>query len=176
MSSAELRPQHGVADAPLEHMILSDVEHGCPAGPLFGESLIQVLAAYALRRYGVGGPQQQLLHRGGLTPMQLRRVRDYIEANLHRTLHVSDLATVTGLSSYHFGKMFKLSTGQSVHKFVLNRRLARASDFLQNDDLPISYIGHLVGLPNQSHFTKVFRDRTSMTPRSWRVAGYKPLD
>jgi AraC-like DNA-binding protein len=72
--------------------------------------------------------------------------------------------------------MFKLSTGQSVHEFVLDRRVARASDLLRHHDLPISYIGHLVGFPNQSHFTKVFRDRTSMTPRSWRVAGYKPLD
>jgi AraC family transcriptional regulator len=80
MSSAELRPQHGVADATLEHMILalkSDVEQGCPAGPLFGENLIQVFAAYVLRRYGAGRPQE-FLYRGGLTPLQLRRVRDYI--------------------------------------------------------------------------------------------------
>src|SRR5262249_19410755 len=47
--------------------------------------------------------------RGGLPPRTLRRVREYIEAHLERTISIRALAAIAGLSMYHFARAFKQS-------------------------------------------------------------------
>jgi AraC family transcriptional regulator len=153
----------------------SDLAQGSPTGSLFGETVMQAFAGYVLRRYGVSQWPDRV-NRGGLTGPRLRRVCDYVEDNIERTLHVSDIAAVAGLSPYHFGKAFKSTTGRTVCEYVLDRRISRATRLLRKGDLSIADVATLVGLPNQSHFTRLFRSRTSMTPRSWRSADNKPLD
>lgn len=54
--------------------------------------------------------------KGGLAPLLLRRVKDYVRSNLARDVSLSELAGVAQMSPWHFGRAFKISTGETVHQ------------------------------------------------------------
>jgi AraC family transcriptional regulator len=56
----------------------------------------------------------------------------------------------------------------SPHKYVVSRRIAHAKQLLRDGRLDVGDAAFASGFANQSHFTKVFRRRTGMTPREFR--------
>jgi len=149
------------------HRLKSEVEWGYPGGRLFGECMLVSLAVYSLPRYGVTRPALPAYKRG-LSAPRLRRVLEYIDACIADDLGLLDIATVAGLSSYHFGKLFKQSMGQSVHQYVLDRRMQYASQLLARASLSLSAVGAQVGLPNSSHFSAAFHRRVGVSPHAYR--------
>jgi AraC family transcriptional regulator len=93
---------------------------------------------------------------------------EYIDTYLSSDLSVDELADVACLSPYHFGKMFKRSMGQSVHTFVTRRRIERSKFLLKSSALSLGEVGAIVGFPEQSHFTTVFKRWVGITPKGYR--------
>jgi AraC family transcriptional regulator len=91
-----------------------------------------------------------------------------IQSHLGENLGVSEIAQVALVSPYHFGKLFKKSTGQTLHQYVLEQRINRAKRLLTNPHLNLVEIGNAVGLANQSHFTTVFKSKVGLTPGLYR--------
>lgn len=56
--------------------------------------------------------------RAGLASNLMRRIDDWIEANLDQTIHLDDLAMLANLSGFHFHRMFRLSRGIAPHAWV----------------------------------------------------------
>ena len=110
------------------------------------------------------------LARGGLAPGALRRVREYIDANLESGIAVRTLATIVGLSACHFARAFKQTLGVPPHRYVVQRRIARAAQMLRDTDLSLSEIALSVGCADQSHFTTLFTRLVGQTPRAYRRA------
>jgi AraC family transcriptional regulator len=106
--------------------------------------------------------------RGGLSPAALRRVQLFIEANLERTIHLSDLAERAGLSEFHFARSFKTSMGTTPRAFLENRRIEKAQELLRESDLSLAQIAAETGLGTQSRFTTTFRRATGFTPATYR--------
>ena len=127
------------------------------------ESLCNSTAIYLAQRYGVFPPKTNR-YESGLMPNRLSRVLDYIEAYLDSDLSLTELSAVACLSPYHFGKMFKRSTGQSAHQYVLARRLERAKSLLSSRALTLAEIAPTVGFQDQSHFTAAFKRHIGVTP------------
>jgi AraC-like DNA-binding protein len=105
----------------------------------------------------------------GLSAQRLRDVIDYVRSNLHLSLGVTQIARIAFISPYYFGKLFKRSTGQTVHQYVLDQRVRRAQFLLSTTHMTLSEIASSVGLSNQSHFTTVFRTKLGVTPGYFRV-------
>ena len=79
----------------------------------------------------VDGSQAATVHpSGGLASSGLRRVVDYIEADLSRAFTIEGLAQVAGVSPRHFMRAFRESAGQTPLRFVYGLRLQRAKEFL----------------------------------------------
>src|SRR4029077_4279957 len=83
---------------------------GFPSGSLFLDSVEQAIAAalvdgYALQRR----PARK--HRGGLGPARLRRIQEYVHANIEEQLTLNAMAQSVGLSTAHFSQMFRKSIG-----------------------------------------------------------------
>src|SRR5437879_13479207 len=99
----------------------------------------------------------------GLPSPRLRRVCDFIQANLNQPLTLLDLSAVARMSPYHFARLFKQSIGVPPHRFVLRRRISLASALLREPQLPIREVGRLAGFRTPSHFTTTFRRMTGIT-------------
>jgi AraC family transcriptional regulator len=166
----DLETQWQLKDRQLASLILAlqaDMEDGCPAGRLFGESLGAAIAVYLARRYGA--IRAEPLAKGGLPGYRLRRVRDYIESNLDKELSLSDLAGLSGASPHYFAELFRQSTGMSPHRYVVVRRIERAKELFRNPMLNVLDVAAQTGFGDQSHFTKVFRRIAGMTPSQYRA-------
>ena len=114
-------------------------------------------------------------HKGGLSKTQLHSILDYIDSHLDEALTVDELARIACLSRYHFGKMFKQSSGKTPHQYVLARRIERARDLLSRRRNSLVEIALAAGFRNQSHFTSVFSSRVGVTPAAYRRWNYAEL-
>lgn len=105
---------------------------------------------------------------GGLPPATLRRIREYVDSNLDRSIDLESLAATAELSLYHFARTFKQSEGTTPHAFILERRLARARELLTATNLPLSEIALIAGFADQSHLARRFRQMTGVSPGQFR--------
>ncbi|MGW7288858.1 helix-turn-helix domain-containing protein [Streptomyces sp. NPDC054847] len=140
-----------------------------PADTLYAQSLVQAAAAVVLRVAGEGGSLGS--RDGGLPPRRLAEVLDYIHTNLARRIRLADLAAVAGVSESHFTRVFRTSTGESPHRYVLQRRLEHARRELTRTDRPIAEIAAEAGFADQSHLTRMMRRHDGATPRILRDGG-----
>jgi AraC family transcriptional regulator len=166
----ELAPTFNLVDAQIVtlcRLLQADLEAGSPSGPLFGELVGAALAVQLTQRCSTSatGPFPA---RGGLPPARLRRVIEYIDANLDIGLRLSMLAREAGVSAFHFARLFKQSTGNSPHQYLLQRRLDRAKTMLRQPEMRLTDISASTGFADQSHFAKVFRRFTGVTPSEYR--------
>jgi AraC-like DNA-binding protein len=108
----------------------------------------------------------------GLQKWRLKRVIDYIDADMSSKINSRDLAAIAGLSRMHFASQFRVATGLRPHEFLLQRRIRRAAELMRDTTMPIMEIALSVGFQTQAHFTTVFKQFTGCTPRSWRVGNH----
>lgn len=109
---------------------------------------------------------------GGLAPMMVARLKEFIEANLHRQISLAELAALAQLSEYHFARMFRVSLAQSPQQYIAERRITRAKQLLKAPDKPaLADIALACGFSSQSHFGRVFRQSVGVTPGRWRKLG-----
>jgi AraC family transcriptional regulator len=106
--------------------------------------------------------------RGGLAQWQLRRAVAHVDANLTSTIRVSDLAEITRLSKSHFSRAFKVSVGESVHAYIIRRRIERSQELMLTTAEPLCQIGVACGLYDQGHFSRLFRRVVGASPSAWR--------
>jgi transcriptional regulator of acetoin/glycerol metabolism len=107
---------------------------------------------------------------GGLSPAAMRRVREYVDAQLGVSMDLATLAGVAGVSLHHFARGFKQSIGVTPHHYLTQKRVERAQDLLSNTDLSVSEIALAVGFSDQSHLARHFRQMLGVTPGQFRWA------
>lgn len=152
--------------------LANELDADLPAGRLYVESLVNTLAVHLLRHYSTDSliPDVQF---GGLPAHKLRRVNEFIEANLENDLTLSEIAQAAELSPFHFARSFKQTMGVTPIQFLMQRRIELAQQLLTRTDLPIVEIGLRAGFKNQSHFTTMFRRLTKATPKAYRDVAHR---
>jgi AraC family transcriptional regulator len=106
--------------------------------------------------------------RGCLVAWQVVRVRDYVDGNLHRPIHVRDLCAVARLSPAHFSRKFKLSFGETPLVYVARMRLKKACHLMITSKATLSEIALRAGFSDQAHLCRQFKRAFSQSPATWR--------
>lgn len=151
----------------IAQLLKSEVISGGLAGDLYVESLRNLLAIHLLRNYS-GGSEIGKEDAPKIDDLQLKRVRDYIEANLAEELTIADLAGLIPMSQFHFARAFKAAIGEPPHRYVTQRRIEQAKVLLSVTKLSVAEVAYRVGFSNQSHFTAQFRKIAGVTPKHYR--------
>lgn len=95
---------------------------------------------------------------------KINEVQDYIERHLEDELCIKQLAKVASFSEYHFQRIFKLITGESLYSFIKRLRLEKAVFFLRsNHQLTIQDVAFTVGFSSQASFAKALKERYGMS-------------
>jgi transcriptional regulator GlxA family with amidase domain len=106
--------------------------------------------------------------RGPALLRRLLRAKDRMDATSHEQWPVRRLAAVSGVSEAHFARSFKAAFGLPPHRYLLTRRIERATALLRDTDLPIIEIAFQTGWESLGTFGRIFRDITGESPTEFR--------
>ena len=129
----------------------------------------QLLAIYIAEKY-TNVASQRPDYRGGLPIARLRRIEDYVRANLAESISIERLAELAELSPFHFSRVFKQATGMTPLQFVTRERMLRAQQLIRETSRSLINIALEVGYTSPSHFAQVFRRIVGVTPTEFRNA------
>jgi transcriptional regulator GlxA family with amidase domain len=100
---------------------------------------------------------------------RLLRAKDRMDAASHEAWPVERLAHVSGVSEAHFARSFKQAFGVPPHRYLLTRRIERATALLRDTELPITEIAFQTGWESLGTFGRTFRDITGENPSAIRA-------
>jgi len=140
---------------------------GLPGDQLFLDSIEQALAGARIDDRAVRPPLPQIF-KGGLSPSRLRKVTELVHAKIEDELTLEEMANAVNLSVAHFSQMFRKSTGQSPHRFVLQQRVERAKELLRKAEARVLDVAVACGFKTQQHFARVFRQICGTSPTQYR--------
>ena len=166
----ELRPQRKFADPRLGSLVAAvhtEMVAGFPSGQLFVDSVEQAMAVALVNGHAVRNRPVQI-YRGGLGSARLRRIKELVHARMEDDLSLDEMAQSIGLSTAHFARMFRKSTGETPYQFVLRQRIERAKTMLRAQDARVLDVAVACGFKTQQHFAQVFRDVCGVSPTQYR--------
>ena len=111
-------------------------------------------------------------HAPGQDPELLRRLlraKDRMDAASDEEWPVRRLARVSCVSEAHFARSFKEAFGVPPHRYLLTRRIERATALLRETNLSITEIAFRTGWNSQGTFGRTFRDVTGESPGTLRA-------
>jgi AraC family transcriptional regulator len=146
---------HGISyDDPLIRSVVLNLADAMRSGApdIYAESAAEYLAAHMVLRYG------------GRTPPRLssrdfprvRRVRDYMQANLSTDLSLEVLAGLAYMSRFHLIRVFRQAYGETPLRFLTRLRMEHACQRLVRGSDPVAIIASDCGYPNPTHFAAAF--------------------
>jgi AraC family transcriptional regulator len=160
---ANLAPRIGARDPLVEHVVralIAELEAPAPAGRIYADSLAVALTTRILQNFATAGAHGRQI----LSKPQLRRIVEFVEANLDGELTLEQLSAVAGISIPHLTTLFRRTMGQSVHAYVMERRVQRARALLLARKLSISQVALETGFAHQSHLARWMRRLLGVTP------------
>jgi transcriptional regulator GlxA family with amidase domain len=99
---------------------------------------------------------------------RLLRAKDRMDAASHEEWPVRRLARVSGTAEAHFARSFKDAFGVPPHRYLLTRRIERATALLRDTDLSVTEIAFQTGWKSLGTFGRTFRDITGESPGEFR--------
>lgn len=102
-------------------------------------------------------------------PAWLPKVMELIQANFQENLTSKTLAAETGVHPAHLSKVFRQFRHETIGDYVHKLRIQFACQQLGSPEVNLAAIATEAGFADQSHFTRVFKLFTGMTPGAYRA-------
>jgi AraC family transcriptional regulator len=153
----------------LGQSILAELTNETAASRMYVETAFLALGAKLLQKYCDSGTcvaTESSAH--GLDHSRLRRVLDYIAANISDEITLEGLASIAGYSAFHFARKFTLAMGISPGRYISNKRLKNAMVELAAGKLPLAAIALDAQFSSQASLTRAFHRATGMTPKEYQ--------
>jgi AraC family transcriptional regulator len=137
------------------------------ASPLFVEAIAQAIAVHLARNYG---ETDEELHSSSpsLPGYKLRQITDWMSEHAAEEFSLERLAEQSGLSRFHFQRLFKAATGVSPSRYHIDLRMEEARRLLRETKMNVVDVALEVGYTNPSHFAQLFRRETGLSPSDYR--------
>lgn len=139
-----------------------------------------------VQREGRAGAAPQAWTNAGSKPdraaafaQRMNRVIDFIDGHLGEAepLRLEAMAAVAAFSPFHFHRIFRAWTGETLQDFIRHRRLEKAAgQLVHNPALTIQCIGQHCGFSSAEAFSRAFAQHFRMSPSAWRSGGYRYWD
>jgi len=105
---------------------------------------------------------------------RMNKVLDHIDAHLAGDLRLEQLAALAAFSPFHFHRVFRAWTGETLQDFVRRRRLEAAGGQLRfNPDETVTEVAHACGFASGESLARAFHQHFGMTPTAWRQGGHR---
>lgn len=147
-----------------------------PTGDAFDGSKGEAARALIGRLRKLNGDDAPRWHDGAnvFQPQTVDRLVGMIDGSLQRAPTIDRMSKQVGLSTSHFTKKFRLSTGFAPQRLINRRRIQASLQSLQDQSLSPADVATLAGFSSQSHFTRIFSGMTGLTPARYQ-SQFRPL-
>lgn len=139
--------------------LFREFKTGDSASPLAIEGLLLEMLVSASRTKPVNEKQR---------PVWLGRVLERLEAEFTGNVSIEKLAGEAGVHPAHLSATFRRFQNETIGEYVQKLRVAYASKLLLNREIPLAEIAFSAGFSDQSHFTRIFKRFTGVTPGAFR--------
>jgi AraC family transcriptional regulator len=102
------------------------------------------------------------------SPGWLETVEEFLRRNAHRRLTLREVAAVAAVHPGHLTREFRRRLGMSIGHYVRHQRIERAIRLLVASRDSLGGIAASTGFADQSHFARVFKTHTGVTPSDYR--------
>ncbi|MDO7907322.1 helix-turn-helix domain-containing protein [Paenibacillus sp. JX-17] len=99
------------------------------------------------------------------------KVAAYVEDHLEEELTLQELARQADFSKFHFTRIFKALTRETLSEYIRKRRLTRAAADLVETDLPLIELALTYGYQSQEAFSRAFKQYFGLSPQRYRNQG-----
>ncbi|PCI88383.1 MAG: AraC family transcriptional regulator [Hyphomicrobiales bacterium] len=106
---------------------------------------------------------------------QVQKALDYIEAHLDADISLSRVAREAAISQWHFARIFKALTNETLKSYIRSRRLSNALDKLLTTDERIIEIAMDTGFASQESFSRAFKKTFDLSPHAARKLGKRNM-
>ena len=171
--ATRLEPIFGQPDVVLEHLgeAIGEVIRNSPEeSSLFVDPLVNAIAKRFIALNFRDQPHAEARPASRLSSRQVRNLREFVELELHRDIRLDNMASVCGLNTEYFTRLFKATLGVSPYQYVIGRRVERVKALLGEDSESLAEIAVVCGFSHQVHMSRIFRRFTGVTPGQYRRA------
>jgi AraC family transcriptional regulator len=102
---------------------------------------------------------------------RINRVIDYLRGNLDRPVKLEELAKVACFSEFHFHRIFRAVSGETLNNFTNRLRLEKAARHLRFSDQSLTDIALDCGFSSSATFSRAFRSGYDTSPSQFRKSG-----
>lgn len=106
---------------------------------------------------------------------RLIRVIEHIDAHLEGNLRLESLADIAHFSPYHFHRIFRGMTGETIAGYIRRRRLERAAHRLQSSSVSVTELAFDSGFESNESFARAFRSQFGSAPSNYRHTGTRMI-
>lgn len=99
---------------------------------------------------------------------RINRVFEYIDQNLDSDLSLPRLSEIASFSPFHFHRIFKTLTGETLNEHLSRRKLEKAGADLLHSNIKIAHIAHKYGFSDNASFSKAFKKNFGLSPTEFK--------
>lgn len=101
-------------------------------------------------------------------PESIANAIHFIESNYANFINLTDIVDASGLSKYHFTRLFHKTIHSTPIQYLTKVRINKSIELLQSEDLTMEEIASQVGFSNGNYYGKVFRSSIGISPGEYR--------
>src|SRR5207249_10498547 len=102
------------------------------------------------------------------TIYKIQLITEWQTQNIEEDFSLGQLAAKAGLSKFHFIRLYKNATGETPSRYHTDLRMDAARRLLRETKKSVAEVALDVGYANPSHFAKLFRRQTGLSPSDYR--------
>lgn len=112
---------------------------------------------------------------GSNRQVYLKKATQFIRLQLHEYITVSSIAEHVGIDPNYLNRIFKKEYNVSVKEYILNMKIEAAKEMLKEKGTEIKYAANAVGYPDAFAFSRIFKQKTGLSPSEYRKLTGSPL-
>ena len=138
---------------------LSHYTYHRPYSDAFTSAILKEILCYIVQR---ANPKPNI------TSEIVQKITLYISQNYYKEISNTDISKQLGYHPFYLNRIFKKSTGITIHKAVINEKMRVAKRMLRETDISIKEVAEETGFPDRTGFCTAFKKHTGYTPLEYR--------
>lgn len=99
---------------------------------------------------------------------RINRVFEFIDQNLESDLSLNTVSEIAFFSAFHFHRVFKFVTEETLHEYVKRRRIEKSASDLLHKNITATEIAHKYGFSDNSSYSRAFRKYFGVSPTEFK--------